>query len=380
MKILLGFISILLARNLVEAEYSNALFILMAINLAVNISSGYFNRFIFIGNNRQKFIDNKLLGVKIILSTFSGIFYLSLCLISGFEFNILCLLGLLSVGLKVTYTFIQSRFQFEENFRRYYINDFMRTILYVLPTLLYFYTVKTPRTIDVIGFFSVSFGVLFIYGILDFLKSKRYQALELKNIDFDWYVFGFTAILMALASLDLIILKSYGNDYELTNYGAALTIYSFLMLGLSSVHKLLLPRISGGTSDVISRSFSTLRLASIFLFILYLLCLPFSHGFFSLLYGADKYVESYSIFNILALSAVLSFLFSPYINVLNRTGDFAILLVLVSITMLIMIPAHVLAYLHFNIYGIAVVTLIGNLFFNFSVMVIAKKRLSTLKL
>ena len=48
----------------------------------------------------------------------------------------------------------------------------------------------------------------------------------------------------------------------------------------------------------------------------------FSESVFELIYGANKYPKAYLLFNILSLSAIFSFFFSPYSNLLNKLSIF----------------------------------------------------------
>ena len=157
-----------------------------------------------------------------------------------------------------------------------------------------------------------------------------------------------------------------------------MTLYSFLILGLSSVHKVLLPKISSGKKDNIKLSLLELNKIGFVLIVIYLLCLPFSKVMFSLLYGVDKYANAYLVFDILALSAILSFILSPYINILNRTGDFGFLLKYSGIVMLISIPCHFLGYFLYGTIGVACTTLLSHASFNLIVSVKARKILDSL--
>ena len=378
LKLLSGVVSILIARNLDEEEYSVIVFLLLVINLSVNISSGYYNKYIFIVDNRQSFIQNELGEIKTLLRLFSVLLFCAIYGFSSGEYSELLFVGCTIVLVRLSYTFIQSKLQFAEKFKQYYRNEVIRTTLYSFPVLVYLNSVSKAEARIIIYFLLFSFLVLFLSK---YLKNGSYYTFKFSSNIFDIIrvdILGFVVFLSFISALDLLVIEYFDDSGDLATYGAAVTLYSFLILGLSSVHRILLPKISSGTKYDIKRNLYDLNKISLILIVVYIVCLPFSKSMFVLLYGVDKFENAYLIFDILALSAVFSFVLSPYINILNRIGDFGFLFKISSVVMVLMIPCHFLGYLLYGTIGVACTTLLGNVSFNLLVAIKARKSLGSL--
>ena len=145
------------------------------------------------------------------------------------------------------------------------------------------------------------------------------------------------------------------------------------MLGLISVHKFLLPMVSSSKISEFNNIIAPLKKARILIIFIFLVGLFSSEHFFNLIYGQNKFSDSYIIFNILALSAILSFEYSPYSNLLVKTGYFKFQLKLFCIGFIILVILNYSIIPSFGAIGVAINNLLVYFGINFSMYIKAKK-------
>jgi O-antigen/teichoic acid export membrane protein len=143
-------------------------------------------------------------------------------------------------------------------------------------------------------------------------------------------LFAYFSVMAVFSQLDVIMVRWLADDRVLASYGAAMRYYGVLSLALGAVHAVLLPAIqqarSGRELDVLFGQH--LRLVMIF-------------GSVAVLAGAaagwvmpwvdrGRYPDSVTAFRVLAISAVVSFAFSPHVNLLMKLERFRFLLLLIA--------------------------------------------------
>jgi O-antigen/teichoic acid export membrane protein len=136
------------------------------------------------------------------------------------------------------------------------------------------------------------------------------------------YLFAYFALIAGLSQLDVFVLSAITTPFQVATYGAAFRYYSLLSLALASVHAVLLPllqqvRTPGEEDAIMARQWRMLlvfapvvvagAVAATWL-------MPWLDG--------GRYPGSVPAFQLLAVSAVVSFAFSPHSNVLLRCEDF----------------------------------------------------------
>jgi O-antigen/teichoic acid export membrane protein len=136
------------------------------------------------------------------------------------------------------------------------------------------------------------------------------------------YLFGYFALVAALSQLDVFVLAALAPPLEVATYGAAFRYYSLLSLALASVHAVLLPvlqkvetpdeqdRIMGRQWQM-AAVFTPLVLAGA---VASAWIIPWLNG--------GRYPDTVPAFQLLAVSAVVSFAFSPHAHVVLRFQDF----------------------------------------------------------
>jgi O-antigen/teichoic acid export membrane protein len=171
---------------------------------------------------------------------------------------------------------------------------------------------------------------------LAFFYSKL-RSFELMNVSGAWefaqriwkgkqrYLLGYFSLLALFSQLDVFILRARSSDIELASYGSALRYYMFLLLALGAVHAVLLPTMSRKIDvEELYRVIRQYRHAL-------LLIVP------TILFGAwssqwiipwidqGKYPAAVLLFRILSFSAIVSFIFSPYVSLVLRFEEYPFL-------------------------------------------------------
>jgi O-antigen/teichoic acid export membrane protein len=169
------------------------------------------------------------------------------------------------------------------------------------------------------------------------------------------YVFFYSSIVTFLLNTDVVMLRSLGNDRNLAEFGAGFRYYSVLTIVLTSVHTLFLPLVQKTNSfekiiDIVNQHHK-LVLLLIPIILIGIVLAPF---IFPIIDGG-KYPNSVYVFQILSVSALISFAFSPHSNFLMKYKRFKYLLAIVSIGFVIHIIANLFVIPKFHEIGAAIV-------------------------
>ena len=345
--------------------------------LCVNIPSSFFNKFLFIDENKLIIDKFNNLTILTFLSLVALIFLFLILLITPFSNLYLYVFAIFIILIRIIYLYNQTILQSKLNFRKLYIREFTRVTFYSLPSIVYLFLALTPK-IEII--FIILFLSFFLIEItnkfrLNFSFSIK-KLLNLLNVFFNEknkYIIFYTSSLMVVTTIDTLMLKSLSNKIELSNFGAAFTLYSFIMLGLSSIHKYVLPKTSMSKVSEFQDILSPIFKLGYLIILFFLIGIFISKSVFELIYGIDKYPKAYFLFNILSLSAVFSFFFSPYSNLLNKLGLFKFQLIINISGLTLMIILNFLFIPNYGALAVVVVNLITYFLINFSFFLKAKQ-------
>ena len=169
--------------------------------------------------------------------------------------------------------------------------------------------------------------------------------------------FGAVAL---FSQIDVFMLRWLAPTDSLATYGAALRYYALLSLALGAVHAVLLPAIQEATS---SEDLATLyrkhsRLVLAFAPVVGLLAL--SAQWLLPLVDRGRYPESVPVFRVLALSSIVSFAFSPHVNLLMKLERFGFLLRLILVASAVAIALHATLIPRLGALGAAIATLLAS--------------------
>jgi O-antigen/teichoic acid export membrane protein len=186
------------------------------------------------------------------------------------------------------------------------------------------------------------------------------------------YLFGYLLILAFFSQIDVFMLKLLSTDYNLAAYGSAFRYYGFLLIGLDAVKAVYLPLIQRAESkSEIVKIFRQHRFLMSGVSLVALVGL-FASGLVIPWMDGGKYPDAVVVFRILALSALFSFAFSPYVTIVMKLEGFSFLLVMVALAFVVNGGTNHLLIPTYGAAGAAVTTLISYGILNFSVFVYSR--------
>jgi O-antigen/teichoic acid export membrane protein len=172
-------------------------------------------------------------------------------------------------------------------------------------------------------------------------------------------LFAYFAIVAIFSQVDIFMLKLVASSTDLASYGAAFRYYALLSLALGAVHAVLLPAIQ--------RAASLEQLSALFAQHMRLL-LAFGPAVLVTAWLAQwvlpwidrgRYPDAVPAFQVLAVSSIISFAFSPHVNLLLKYERFWFLLVVIALALASAVVLHALLIPRYGAVGAALVTLIA---------------------
>jgi len=367
-KLLLGVTGVLIIRFMPEIEYARYTLALSIVSVFSQVLVSSFKRIYIIGCQRFKVVK-----VKNYSSLFLG---LQLWIIFVVVIITLPFKGFVSeiywfvVGLIVATCiseFAKTVVQQQLNFFRFSVIEIARTLSFVFSFLylLYFisyqlrsWQVLLIQTLAMLGvsFFAFSKNIDFN----SFLKIRQSIRLALELVKGEYkYVFGYFFVFAFFSQVDVFILKAISESVELATYGSAFRYYNLLLLGLGSVHTVLLPVVQRVESIGDLKSILAQHKRMLLVFVPLVLLGAWLSKWIIPWIDMGKYPNAVIVFQILALSAIVSFAFSPHSNLLMRFEDFKFLFILITLGLLVNVGLCVLLVPIVGAIGSAISTLIA---------------------
>lgn len=381
LKVALGFTSILIARKLEPLDYADFFFFITITNLCINIPSSFFNKLLFTDENKPLIDKFDSFTIITYLSLIALIPLISILIVVPFKSFLLFILSVFIIVIRIIYLYKQTILQSKLNFKKLYLKELIRVLFYVLPTVIYLVLASSVQIEIIILLVFLSFLFTEIINKFKIRLSLSFKKLlNLNSLFFNKknrYIILFTISFLVLTTIDTLMLKSLSNEVELSNFGAAFTLYSFLMLGLSSIHKYILPKTSMSKVLEFQAILRPIIKMGYFFIPCFIVGIFFSQSVFELIYGAHKYPKAYLLFNILSLSAVFSFFFSPYSNLLNKLGIFKFQFKLTISGLVLIILLNYIFIPDYGALAVVIVNLIVYSLINFSFFLKAKQKITS---
>ena len=340
-KVALGVVTIALIRFMPVEEYAALTFAVSAAGLAAQIFSSGFNRIYIVGFERYA-LAGKIRGLLILQLT--GIAVLALAFAPLAEtFKGLYSAAVVFASAIMLSEFAKTYYQRDLRFGRYSAMEIGRTVLQgaAVGGLLLAYGDRL-KAAPVLWAQSGSLALAFCVALWPVLRSSRLADLGsggalARSIARGPYalLFVYFSVIAVFSQVDVVMVRWLGDDRVLASYGAALRYYGVLSLALGAVHAVLLPAIQqarGGPEldALFGRHF---RLVLIYAPIVVLFAAV--AGWVMPWVDQGRYPDSVIAFRVLALSAVVSFAFSPHVNLLMKMERFRFLVVLVAAALVV---------------------------------------------
>ena len=364
-KVLLGIIGILLIRYMPQSEYAPYTFALSLIAFTTQSLTTSFNRIYIVAHKKLGFLnaEKSFVGLQLIL--IFGLILLGLPVLSslGDLYWIIALLMLASCLSEFAKTFFQQNLKF----LKFSLIEFYRSLLFFFCTVTLIYLKKSELTAGSIMIVqTIALLMVFWWSIgrrLSSCKSMEYRkitnfAAEIAKGDYR-YLFAYFFILGIFSQTDVFMLKAIGEDSMIATYGSAFRYYSILSLALGSVHTVLLPMIQKATSDQELNIIFTNHRKMVLLYIPIVIFSVWGAKWAIPWIDMGKYPDAVITFRILCVSAIISFSFSPHVNIVMRFEEYKFLVCLIVIAFFMNVGINIWLIPIFGAIGVGIATLIS---------------------
>ena len=377
-KALFSIISLGIIRFLSQDEFAIYIIALSTISIITSSVGAVFNRLFIAGKfdqNKFTFLPFFLIQMALLILLF--LFFLPIKSIYNGNLDVV----FYASGLQVLLIFIQTSFQKELKFNKYYLSEYLRLFVYLL-LFVFLFLNDFLNARNILSIQAISAGIsslIFISKVSfkreSFLFKKIISLFRVLINGSNKYLIFYSIIVILISSLDTILIRIFDDTNQVAIFGAAFTYFGILQAILYAINKLYLPMLQKTNSlREINSAMDTLnnlntRYLSI-LFVMIILSAPFLIP----IIDNGKYPESILIFQILGISSFFSLVLSPYKNIIFKFGDnkyiFKIYFLSLIIVYGIILPNIIIRY---HALGVAVVFLLNWFTVNFLSYLRAKK-------
>jgi O-antigen/teichoic acid export membrane protein len=383
-KVLLGVAGVVLIRFMPEIEYASYTLAVSLIAVVTQTVVLSFKRIYIIGYERFKIASSP--------SSFLGfqlwcIFLIVLITLPFKDFTQEVYWFIVaSVIATCLSEFSKTVVQQQLKFLQFSIIEIARTLVFVLSLLLLIYFIRYDlKAWQVLVVQATAMFVVFLVAFSRYLELSRLLKIEesirlavtLLKGEYK-YVFGYFFIFAFFAQVDVFVLKALAGTVELATYGSAFRYYSLLLLALGAVHTVLLPVVQRVHSISELESILGQHRRMLLLFVPLVLFGAWISQWIIPWIDKGKYPDAVMVFQILAISAVISFAFSPHSNLLMRFEDFRFLFVSICFGLLVNVGLCVWLVPMLSATGPAIATVIAFGGVNGSIFLRARKHRKSL--
>ena len=368
-KVLVGVVGIALIRLMQPAEYARLTFALACATFASQALTFAFNRIYVVSEVEasQARIDG-MVSAQVLAVASLGLVLLPAVVPLG---TLYIPVVLLVLGSAIA-DFTKTMYQRDQRFLRFSMVELGRSLLYLSGIVAVY--LLFGGTLHARWVLAAQIGAMLTAALVAWrLERRPAPRLSLASggtvlremvTGASRFLLLYFVLLSLFGQLEVLLLERLAPPLALASYGAAVRYYGLLSLALGAVHTVLLPlvheaRLSGRLDEVL-REQRRLLLAVIPILVVAAVvagwALPWVDG--------GKYPESVLVFRILTLSALFSFVLSPYSNVLISAGRYRTLCARVLVATLVGGAVSVVAIPRVGAVGAALGQTAGFLVFN----------------
>lgn len=187
-----------------------------------------------------------------------------------------------------------------------------------------------------------------------------------------WYII-YSSLIVISGQLDVLMMSKYFDLRDVGIYAVAAKIYSFFLIGLSAIHTVLLPKFASINSYEKQKKFlfRSMRLSIPISISLSLGIFIFGHLLIRLFAGPG-YEDAVLPLKILGISAAISLIFSPSVNVLFAAFEIKKIAIAGMLLVCVSLASHIIITSQLGAVGAAISTLLAytsiNLFLFFMII------------
>jgi O-antigen/teichoic acid export membrane protein len=365
-KAILAILGIALIRYMPQTEYAVYTFAFAVVTLTSQVVAGSFNRIYIVGFERLDLGETSTPILTLQLAVGIGIILVGLPWAGQFH-GVYWYVAALIIATCL-FDFSKTVAQRELAFSRFSLIEVIRSVitamglfaaLYLLGFDLQAWHVLSVQTLAMVLVFLVfTGGHLDLRGLTRIGESFRIAA-KLTRGEYR-YLFAYFLLLALFMQIDVFMLRLMSDDLQLATYGAAFRYYSALAMALGAVHAVLLPLIQRvKTYEELQAIYDRHKKIALFFIPLVILA---AWGSQWLMPWVDlgRYPDSVMVFRILCVSVVVSFVFSPHVNLIMRFEQFRFLSVLIVVALFINVILNSVLIPFFGAIGVAIATLIAS--------------------
>jgi O-antigen/teichoic acid export membrane protein len=365
-KTLLAILGILLIRFMPPTEYALYTFALSVSAVASQTLTSSFNRIYIVAykNLRLDKAQTSFLGLQLLGTAAFIVLGIPLSKSLGVAYWVVAMLIVATCFSEFSKTFFQQGLEFF----RFSLVELFRSIAMFLGILMLIFVVRYElRAWQALLIQAIA--MLMVFGpfvgkhvtLMELLKVPK--ALRMAKVivnDSYRYLFGYFLLLAFFSQIDIFMLKATANDLQLATYGSGFRYYIILLLTLSAVHTVLLPLVQGAQNCEELDAIFDRHKKMIFVFSLVVLLGGWTAQWFIPWVDGGKYHDAIIVFRILCISAVISFAFSPHVNILMRFERFRFLFGLICIALILSVLLNLTLIPRWGAIGTSVATLISS--------------------
>jgi O-antigen/teichoic acid export membrane protein len=280
-------------------------------------------------------------------------------------YSLLIIAGILGTSL---INFITAYYQGRELFRFSAIITFLQAFFIILSylILIYFNLISLTAVLIVIAVTPCLFFLFTGFMNRKVLLSSNFNFnIVKKEIYGSRYYILYSSLLVIASQLDILMMSKFFSFKDVGEYSVASKLYSFFIIGLASIHTVLLPKFSSlkNLREMKALLLKSMRFtvpAALGLIIIVLL----TSNWIIKIFAGSQYEEAQVPLIILSVSAGLSLILSPSANILFAISKVRILVISGIMLLVVAFLCHTFITSKYGADGAAISTLISYLTIN----------------
>lgn len=364
-KLTLGILGILLIRHMPSGEYADYTFAISLVAFVTQSIASPFNRIYILAGPQPELphAEGAAIGLQVLLVTGLAVAGLPLVASLGGLYWLLAIL----VAASCVSEFAKTYHQRDLRFLDFSLIELYRSLLFLgcVLALIHF---RGPEigaaaviAVQAASLLAIAWwalggkliawraaGLSGIAGLARSVLTGRHALL-----------FAYFFVLGIFTQMDVFMLKIVGVDAMLATYGSAFRYYSILSLALGSMHTVLLPMVQKLASRAELHSLLARHRQILAGFVVIVAGAGWAAEWAIPWIDAGKYPGAVATFRILCVSAIISFAFSPHVNLIMRFERFRFLLYLILVALGVNILINLLLIPRYGASGAAFATLVS---------------------
>lgn len=192
-----------------------------------------------------------------------------------------------------------------------------------------------------------------------FFESYAFESVYTVIKEYKWYMF-YSTLLVLSGQIDVFVMSHFFSLEEVAVYSVAAKLYNIFLIGLYAIHTVILPKFSSlkNPEKLKKMYFNSLKLIIPFAISNVIAVYYFADALIYLFAG-EGYQDASAPLLILGVSAGISLVFSPSINILFSLNRIKTIVVATILLVVVLSVGHNIVTKEFGAIGCAATTLLG---------------------